>query len=45
MKQLRLNPIVIALILAVVLFVVGGIAQPGFASSGQAMNILRLAAF
>jgi ribose transport system permease protein len=41
----RLNPIVIALVLSVVLFVVGGILQPGFASYGQAMNILRLAAF
>ena len=44
-RRLRLNPIVIALILAVILFVVGGIVQPGFASYGQAMNILRLAAF
>jgi ribose transport system permease protein len=44
-KALRVNPIVIALVLAVVLFVVGGIVQPGFASFGQATNILRLAAF
>ncbi len=45
MKALKLNPIAIALILAVVLFIVGGIVQPGFASFGQATNILRLAAF
>ena len=45
MRRLRLNPIAIALILAVILFVVGGLVQPGFASYGQAMNILRLAAF
>src|SRR5829696_4691170 len=45
MRRLGLNPIVIALILAVILFVVGGVVQPGFASFGQAMNILRLAAF
>src|SRR5215213_3793136 len=44
-RQLRLNPIAIALILAVILFVVGGLVQPGFASYGQGMNILRLAAF
>ena len=44
-KRIGLNPIVIALILAVILFAVGGIVQPGFASYGQAMNILRLAAF
>ncbi|HEX5850227.1 MAG TPA: ABC transporter permease, partial [Rubrobacter sp.] len=45
MRRLRLNPIAIALLLALVLFVVGGLVQPGFASYGQAMNILRLAAF
>jgi ribose transport system permease protein len=45
MKRLRSNPIAIALILAVILFVIGGIVQPDFASYGQAMNILRLAAF
>lgn len=44
-RGFRLNPIVIALVLAVVLFVVGGILQPGFASFGQATNILRIAAF
>ena len=45
MKRLRSNPIAIALILAVILFVIGGVVQPDFASYGQAMNILRLAAF
>lgn len=45
MRRFKLNPIVIALILAAVLFIIGGIVQPGFASYGQAMNILRLAAF
>jgi ribose transport system permease protein len=45
-KRLRgLNPVAIALGLAVVLFFVGGVVQPGFASYDQAMNILRLAAF
>jgi len=29
----------------VILFVIGGVVQPDFASYGQAMNILRLAAF
>lgn len=45
MRRFKLNPIVIALILAAVLFIIGGIVQPGFASYGQATNILRLAAF
>ena len=45
MRAIRANPIVVALVLAVLLFVVGGIVQPGFASFGQATNILRLAAF
>lgn len=45
MRFLRPNPIIIALVLSLILFVVGGIVQPGFASYGQAMNILRLAAF
>lgn len=45
MKALRLNPVLIALLLAVGLFILGGILQPGFASYSQAMNILRLTAF
>ena len=45
MSRFKLNPVLIALALAVLLFVLGGIVQPGFASYGQAINILRLAAF
>lgn len=45
MKTLKLNPALIALLLAIALFVVGGILRPGFASYGLATNILRLAAF
>ncbi|MDI3341487.1 MAG: ABC transporter permease [Sphaerobacter sp.] len=44
MKRPKLNPVVIALLLAVLLFALGGILRPGFASHAQAMNILRLAA-
>ncbi|MBK8048334.1 MAG: ABC transporter permease [Anaerolineales bacterium] len=35
----------IALLLAVVLFFLGGLLQPGFVSVAQAINIIRLAAF
>lgn len=45
MRNFRLSPPVIALLLAVVLFIIGGIIQQGFASFTMAMNILRLAAF
>ncbi len=41
----KLNPTVIALLLAVAIFVLGGILRPGFASYSLAINILRLAAF
>ncbi len=41
----RISPTLIALALAVVLFFVGGLIQPGFTSFELAMNILRLAAF
>ncbi|MBL8146722.1 MAG: ABC transporter permease [Anaerolineae bacterium] len=41
----RLPPPLIALILAGVLFLVGGLAAPGFANPNQAINIARLAAF
>jgi ribose transport system permease protein len=44
-KSLKLNPPVIALLLAVALFFLGGIIQPGFLNINQAFNILRLAAF
>ncbi len=38
-------PAVVAAILAVILFFVGGILAPGFANGDQAINIVRLAAF
>ncbi len=41
----RISPTLIALALAVVLFFLGGLIQPGFTSFELAMNILRLAAF
>lgn len=41
----RLGPTLVALLLALVLFLVGGILQPGFLNLGQAVNIIRLAAF
>lgn len=40
----RIPPPLLALILAVILFLVGGILKPGFINSAQAINILRLAA-
>jgi ribose transport system permease protein len=45
MKQLKLNPALVALLLAIALFVLGGVLRPGFASYSLAINILRLAAF
>ncbi len=45
MKRLRLGPTVIALLLAIGLFVLGGLVHPGFANYSLAINILRLAAF
>ncbi|MFO7167009.1 MAG: ABC transporter permease [Chloroflexota bacterium] len=47
MTRLRsiLSPPLIALLLAIGLFVLGGILRPGFASYELAVNILRLAAF
>jgi ribose transport system permease protein len=41
----RIPPPLIAIILAVLLFLLGGILAPGFANVGQAVNIVRLAAF
>jgi ribose transport system permease protein len=41
----RLSPPVIALLLAVLLFFLGGLLQPGFVNLDQAINIVRLAAF
>lgn len=40
-----LPPPVVALLLAAILFIVGGILAPGFTNSDQAVNIVRLAAF
>jgi ribose transport system permease protein len=40
---LRLSPPLIALLLAIALFFLGGILRPGFVNSNQAVNILRLA--
>ncbi len=45
MKQLKLAPPLIALLLAIGLFFLGGILRPGFANVDQAINIVRLAAF
>lgn len=45
MKRPRIDPVLIALLLAVGLFVLGSVLQPGFGSYDQAVNILRLAAF
>lgn len=41
----RVPPPLLALILAVVLFIGGGVLAPGFANIDQAINIVRLAAF
>lgn len=45
LKSLKLSPPLIALLLAVLLFFLGGLVQPGFVNTNQAFNILRLAAF
>ena len=39
------NPVALAVLVAVALFVVGEIISPGFASYGSVMNTLRVAAF
>lgn len=44
-RQLRLSPPLIALLLAIALFFLGGLIQPNFVSAAQAINIVRLAAF
>jgi ribose transport system permease protein len=44
-KAPRLSPPLIALLLAVGLFFLGGLLQPGFVNLDQAINIVRLAAF
>jgi ribose transport system permease protein len=45
MRKLTLSPPLIALLLAIGLFILGGVLRPGFASPGLAINILRLSAF
>ncbi len=47
LQQLRgsLNPPLIALLLAIVLFFAGGLVNPDFVNPAQAVNIVRLAAF
>ena len=45
MKRLKLGSTMIALLLAIGLFVLGGLVHPGFANYSLAINILRLAAF
>ena len=44
-KRFRPSPPLIALLLAIGLFFLGGIIRPGFANVEQAINIVRLAAF
>jgi ribose transport system permease protein len=43
--QAQISPPMLALILAVLLFLFGGIIKPGFVNADQAINIVRLAAF
>jgi ribose transport system permease protein len=45
MNQLRLSPPLIALLIAIALFLFGGVVRPGFVNPEQAINIVRLAAF
>ncbi|MFO7681873.1 MAG: ABC transporter permease [Chloroflexota bacterium] len=45
LKSLKLSPPLIALLLAVGLFFLGGLIRPGFVNPTQAINIVRLAAF
>lgn len=40
-----ISPPVLALLLAIILFFIGGIISPGFVNPNQAINIIRLAAF
>lgn len=41
----RIAPPLIALLLALILFLIGGVIRPGFLSTDQAINIIRLASF
>jgi ribose transport system permease protein len=44
-REVARNPVVLAGVAAVLLFAVGNLLAPGFASYGSVMNILRVAAF
>jgi len=44
-RRVQLNPTLVALLLAIALFLLGGLLQPGFTSYAQATNILRVTAF
>lgn len=44
-RRIKLSPPLIALLLAILLFFVGGIINPDFLNVAQAVNIVRLAAF
>jgi ribose transport system permease protein len=41
----NVSPPLVAILLAILLFFIGGVLAPGFANSDQAVNIIRLAAF
>ncbi|WP_420641219.1 ABC transporter permease [Candidatus Leptofilum sp.] len=43
--RVKLSPPIIALLLALLLFLVGGVINPDFLNADQAINIVRLAAF
>jgi ribose transport system permease protein len=45
MTSIRLSPPLIGLLVAIGLFLLGGILRPGFVNPEQAINIVRLAAF
>ncbi len=45
LKSFRLSPPLVALLLAIALFFLGGVVRPGFSNPDQAINIVRLSAF
>ncbi|MCB0046595.1 MAG: ABC transporter permease [Caldilineaceae bacterium] len=45
MKKVQLSPPLLALLLAIALFLLGGVLAPGFVNVEQAINIVRLSAF
>lgn len=45
LKQVKLSPPLVALLLAIGLFLLGGVIRPGFVNANQAINIVRLSAF